>query len=542
MAGKTEINLEVSTGFFRITTDNLLYNITVLGTPAGAVPVHPSVQPAAVPPPPPAPAAGPEAEAAAVSYQGDDFYKQVSNNVFNDIGRLAKSLSSTIMDLPAEDRKMKRADLDEAGEKIEDAKNQLRDIVSMTERATMEIMDHVEKVQSQTDDVRELLSQLKNHQAFVRAEGDREEEGVEPEELSDAAPELEENLSELDRQLVRAGELLSNLVVEAPAAAEIPVEPEPEVTPEPAPAATRKRYLFELDIIFQTIYELCTNETVKSHISGAREKAAELFDYNAFVEAISSKADELEPDGDNFYTIPLSDVLGALTVSCSEKKIKNLFVKMEANQKEIFLDSSLPLETPAIEEVADESAAPAPPPAPEPPSAPAPPPAPALDEEALGEIREVLAQAAGLVGKLREELPRSQACTASSQACGVVSRDDQLDLFHKIEGAFGVVSSIYEDVTKITEALSFQDLSGQQILKIIKLLSDFQVQLLAIVVSFGSQLKSKELNAEITADESKRLAQGDVDRYLKSMAGGEDEVEGPLNQDTVNKMLEEFGF
>jgi len=505
MAGnKTEINLEVSTGFFRITTDNLLYNITVLGTAVA----HPA--PAAVPPLPPA-----TDEARAASGAGDDFYKQVSNNVFNDIGKLAKSLSATIMDLPAEDRKMKRADLDEAGEKIEDAKNQLRDIVSMTERAAMEIMDHVERVQLQTDDVRALLSQLKNHHAFNHSPGG--EEGDDPEQSS--GPQRDERFDQLDHQLARAGELLEKLA-EAP-----PAVPE-AITPEEAAPTGRRRYLFELDTIFQTIYELCTNEAVKGHISAARERAGELFDYDAFVEAISAKADELEPDSDNFYTIPLTDVLGSLALSCSEQKIKNLFIKMEANQKEIFLDSSLPLEVPPVEEAAVESAA-APGPSVTGPAA--------LDPELLAEMREVLAAAAGLVGTIREEPPQ--------RACGVISREDQLDLFRKIEGAFASVNSIYEDVARITESLSFQDLSGQQILKIIKLLSDFQVQLLAIVVSFGSQLKSKERNAEITADESKRLAQEDVDRYLGSVAGaGEEEVEGPLDQETVNKMLEDFGF
>ena len=90
--------------------------------------------------------------------------------------------------------------------------------------------------------------------------------------------------------------------------------------------------------------------------------------------------------------------------------------------------------------------------------------------------------------------------------------------------------------------LSFQDLSGQQIMKILKLLSDFQVQLLAIVVSFGSQLKQKKENADITLEESKSLAQSDVDRYLSSISSAGDDAEAMLDQDTVNDMLEEFGF
>jgi chemotaxis regulatin CheY-phosphate phosphatase CheZ len=120
--------------------------------------------------------------------------------------------------------------------------------------------------------------------------------------------------------------------------------------------------------------------------------------------------------------------------------------------------------------------------------------------------------------------------------------EDQNDIFKKIEDAFEVASAITDDISRITEALSFQDLSGQQILKIIKLLTDFQVQLLAIVVSFGSQLKIKEKNAGITVAESKRIAQEDVDKYLNSMTTGEVGGEGSLDQDAVNDLLQGLGF
>ena len=86
-------------------------------------------------------------------------------------------------------------------------------------------------------------------------------------------------------------------------------------------------------------------------------------------------------------------------------------------------------------------------------------------------------------------------------------------------------------------------MSGQQIMKIIKLLSDFQVQLLAIVVTFGSRLKHKQEDVSITAEESKELAQGDVDSYFSKLTvdktGGD---EAMLDQETVNAMLEEMGF
>lgn len=500
MIDRPEINLEISTGFFRISTDKVVYNITVLNSPetpatrvvqqiVSAERVPESLQPAG--------GAGEE-------YRGEEFYKQISNDIYKDIGNLAKSLSSTIMELPAEDRKMKRVELDEAGEKIEDAKNQLRDIVSMTEKATMEIMDHVEKVQSQTADVKELLAQLKHHKAFVSGEGEGDGGG------SAAAAKV----GELQEQLARVQELLEGLgndeASSAPAEAGMP---------------QKRRYLFNLDAVFQTIYELCTNETVKSHISAARAQADTIFDYDLFVDTISTTVSELVAE-DNFYNVPLTDVLGALLAACQEKKIQNLLKKMDTSQAEIFLDSVLPLEAPPTEEVAGAVAA-------EPAPAPV-----GVDPARLTEFREALAAMATLVEEVAEEVANGGANVPPGMSR--MSLAAQVEIFNKIESAFTVATSICDDVTRITEALSFQDLSGQQILKIIKLLSDFQVQLLALVVSFGSQLKSKERNAEITAEESKRLAQEDVDRYLRGVT--EARAEGPLDQDTVNKMLEEFGF
>jgi len=78
-------------------------------------------------------------------------------------------------------------------------------------------------------------------------------------------------------------------------------------------------------------------------------------------------------------------------------------------------------------------------------------------------------------------------------------------------------------------------------MKIIKLLSDFQIQLIALVVSFGSQLKHKERNKDITVEESKKLAQEDVDSYINKLSGTSKES-GMLDQLAVNKMLEEMGF
>ena len=109
MGNKPEVFLEIGAGFFRIPTSEINYNITVIdsGEAGGSVsvPVAPPV-------------------AAGQSADEDRFYEVISNNLYQDIGELAKSLSSTIIDIPAGDRKLEPATLDEDGDKIECAKDQ----------------------------------------------------------------------------------------------------------------------------------------------------------------------------------------------------------------------------------------------------------------------------------------------------------------------------------------------------------------------------------------------------------------------------------
>ncbi|MHB1014222.1 MAG: protein phosphatase CheZ [Desulfurivibrionaceae bacterium] len=535
-AGKSEVNLEISAGFFRISTDTVVYNITVLGgqeTGATQVVRHilaeekPSVPVLAAPEPA---AAGTDLALLAGGAEEDDYYKKVSTDIFNDIGKLAKSLSSTMGEIPLEDRRMKRVELDEAGEKIEDAKNQLHDIVSMTERATMEIMDQVEKVQNQTDGVKDLLLSLKTHNAFQAAAV------VAGEERGQSAAVTLQNLQE---KIGQANALIVALQEDGGAGGgEVSGEEVLDLAEAAPEMVTRTRYLFSLDTIFQTMYELCTNETVKTHITAARKKAGEIFDHNGFVDAMGEKTRDLAPDSDNFFAVPLSDVLSALLTACSEQKTQNLLKKIDMNQAEIFLDQSLPLEVPPteeIEEAAPVSAATAPPEASQ-----VAPGATHGPDQRVAEVGTMLAESLALAGELTENLARMQSGQASGMSQMTI--DDQNDIFQKIEDAFQVASSITDDISRITEALSFQDLSGQQILKIIKLLTDFQVQLLAIVVSFGSQLKTKEKNAGITVEESKRIAQEDVDRYLKSMTTEEVGGDGSLDQDAVNDLLKGLGF
>ena len=493
MGNKPEVFLEIGAGFLRIPTSEINYNITVIDSGGTATTV-------VAPPTIITPSSSSECD--------DDFYKTLSNNLYQDIGALAKNLSSTITDIPAEDRKLERATLDQAGEKIEGAKAQLRDIVEMTEKATMEIMDSVESVQGESLTIKSLLEELKGHAAFSQKAVDTDEVAEENGDDSPLITEVKGLTADIDEALVLIDGLGS--------AEEVP----------PPVLEKTSRYLFDLDVIFQTLYELCTNETVKDHITDARGKVADLFDIEAFQDKISEKAVTYEADSDNYFDVPMSDVFQSLFAVCSDKGIKNLLKKMDSGQSSIFLDQAIPLEVPEIKEIETETAM--------------------VAEPVQSVSSEGVESVTKLLNKIKDGLcnvpdrAADHATHNAANSCSAMTIADQQDIFAKIEAAFDVSTTITSDVSKITEVLSFQDLSGQQILKIIKLLNDFQVQLLAIVVRFGSQLKQKSDNANISVEESTLSAQKDVERYIAEVPEGSDG--GLLDQSMVNTMLTEFGF
>ncbi len=535
-SAKPEITLEVNSGSFKIPTNDAIYHIIVNAGAEGSVEklVSHVVRTEN--------GADLVAENGGEEAPGDEFYKEISEEVFNDIGNLARSLSSTMMDIPAEDRREKRVELDEAGEKIESAKSKLKDIMNVTEKATMDILDQVEKVQNQTLEVKDLLSTLKTHPAFAveAAAADDGADSADDVDGGDSTDSADGDLGGGDwspsDDLQKAKGVFSSLTalaeeIQADGGEVAAVADAPPVA---AAAEVVKRYLFPMDTVFQTLYELCTNETVKTHITNAREKAAEIFDYDDFVGRISTVVQDLEVD-DNFMQVPMHELFVAMMAACSDKSVENLLKNMDAKGESIFLDLSLPLEMPEIEESeeAQEQSAPAT----DDVAAVVP-----VDQEKAAEISRLSAEGVELLDNLIErsaEISGPPGVSSASQ----MSMDDQADIFKKIEDAFDQASSISVDTSKITEVLSFQDLSGQQIMKIIKLLTDFQVQLLGLVYSFGSQLKHKEMDRTLSVEESRAMAQEEVDKYLSNLTPPtEHEDDGMLDQDTVNSMLEDMGF
>ena len=283
---RPEVNLEINSGFFRIPTREMIYNITVIAG-HGGIPIVEKIV---------------EVEkkvAATGNLDGrDPYFQQISVETLDRLAGLGRSFE----ELTGVMTGLKAAGADP--EKIKEA--------------------------------RTILAGLKDAAGASTPS---------PAAETDSAPPIGTDFAELVDKLQQVKAMFGG-----PDSSSQDSAPSAEGEPGPAAASTSKRYLFDLDVVFQTLYELCTNETVKSHIATARENRDTYFDKPLFLDRINEKVAELEADGDNFFNVPMSDVLSSLLTACSEKPIQNLLKKMDTSQGSIFLDSILPLEVPEAEE------------------------------------------------------------------------------------------------------------------------------------------------------------------------------------------------
>lgn len=277
---RPEVNLEISSGFFRIATEEVIYNLSIIPDQAGLPVVEKIVE------------VEKQVEGAAPRGGSDPYFRQVSMATLSRLGDLGRGLA------PLEEALGGGQEEGVDPQKIREARHILSDL-----------KDAVAKAGSGTppelgDDIAELVGKLQQIKALAES----------PASSSSDAAAVEEEQSES------------------------------------SVSSSASRYLFDLDVVFQTLYELCTNETVKTHITSARENRDTYFDSALFLDKINEKVVNLEADNDNFLNVPISDVLAALLAACTEKPIQNLLKKMNSNKKTIFLDSVLPLEVPPAAE------------------------------------------------------------------------------------------------------------------------------------------------------------------------------------------------
>jgi len=520
------IQLELNAGVFRIKTGEAVYQITVKPDSSLTRVVEKVVEKET------AKETGPAQPAQGGDFWEDRFYREISEEMYAEIGRLVRRMSLSLKDIPGET--LPAVDLERTGVELADAKGQLEGIVQMTEKATMDIMDLTENMARDCQEIKTHLDNIKGLD-FLSDRSD----SVDWEDGSLQTPPAQQpgaysgflnglldqtkNLKEFVERLPKIGEETQE------AAGETPSEIQ-KVT----------AYRFDLDVVFQTLYELCTNETVKSHIKAMRAEQEAAFEAETVQKALSDSASTVERE-DNFFNFPITTILKILFQGARSDKYKQIIKKMNQTAANIFLDSILPVEGQVEEKVIAEEKAPEASPAPS-----------GLPPEKVEELLALIDQNVKALEKEIESTAQpaeslSESVSKPPAEYTYVKNDDRETIISEIEQSGELIGQITVQVTRIMETLSFQDLSGQRIMKIVRLISQIQVQLLSLLVSFGAKIRKKEMEKEIrSAKETERLAQEEVDKMLErvsapaALAGPDGESR--LDQDAVDNLLAEMGF
>ncbi len=515
------VQLELNSGMFRIKTPEAIYEITVKPDSSLTQVVEKIVEVEKPSAEQPAAAKEQEQQAPAASGQpGDeviskeDFYKEISEEMYHEIGKLARDLSLSIKQMPGEPKKV---DIQKAGVDLESAKSMLEDVVKMTENATMQIMDISENIHNDCETIKQNLSDIKNLNFLG----------------NDAAPSQpgENPVSTFLQSLIERENGLKEVIAALPVQEDTPA-PAESAPPQPQPASTRKVYDFDVDVVFQTLYELCTNEAVKKHIKSMREDQQEAFDIPGIKTVFSDMASEVSAE-ENFFNFPLENILKTLFKYSSDEKSKQILKKMHQTSGDIFLDSTLPIEGTVQEQEIPDAAAQT-----ESASAEA-----AADESSgkLAQALELIDKNIAMLSEQAEYYKSESPGFVQPEGYSMVKKEDHDKLISALESSDQVIQSIITRISNILEALTFQDLSGQRIVKIADMLTSVQVQLLGILVSFGVKLKKRQEGAEIDDWETEE----EVDKMMSSVAAQAaegQEKKGPLNQDAVDKLLADLGF
>lgn len=520
------VHLELTSGLFKIKAEDAIYEIEVKADSSLSQVVEKIVEKEVVVEKPvekiveksSAPETKKPVAAEAVP---DSFYKEISEEMFNEIGKMARELSLSIK-TPLDDD-MKNVDITQAGLDLESAKGKLQDIVKMTEKATMDIMDISENIQEGCDEIKKNLAEIQGLD-FVGKLKKADRDAGQGADIYDLSSPLISGVIEREEKL---REKILTLPLPNKASGS-----ETEKTPETAPPAEPEKkkvkvYQFDIDVVFQTLYELCTNEQVKTHIKAMRTERNEAFVIDNILKAFSEAAPGVDVE-DNFFNFSLPDILKILFQHSNVDKYKKVLKKMHQSAASIFLDQTLPIEGRVTEqEVVVKSSAES-----------------EGDAGASGDDRQQLVrlmdQNVEALKELQDKLKNSSATGPLNEDDLNVKQEDHQKLIAAIEATDSQIKNIITNISRILESLSFQDLSGQQIKKILSVLSSVQVQLLSMLVTFGVKLKKKEAYAgleEGAADDLARMKEQISEEWDEGEEG-----EGPLNQDAVDNLLAELGF
>lgn len=416
-----------------------------------------------------------------------DHYRQVSREIYEGLGKLAKDINLSIQDLNIEE--IVKSTTASPGDHLNQARTQVADVLQMTEQATLNIMDLVEEIREDCQTVQKQLKALADGSS-LETEKDAASQAPASEEYQEQWAELLEQAEDLDQLL---------LAPEAPA-------------PEPRPQSVH----IPLGDVLQIILEFCANETVKQHLKAVQAKQEAIFRVAEAERALALLAADV-PQEEGFYQLPVDALLNLLKSHCEDDRVKELFTKMAASVGKLFPISALPLEGQKVDgdtmvEI---------------------PPGPALAPEVV-EKWEDFHQKLKHLAQTSASFPAGGNGTASGQGIG----DTVQEILVSVDRISGRLS-------RIIEALSFQDLSGQRLLKILNLLRQVQVQVLTLLVLAGQRFQwgvdgELILPQKQAREELDRLLQHNVPPSTNGSSAGAKEQ--PLDQDAINEILTSMGF
>lgn len=364
--------LELASGVYRITTATAVYEISVTESGLSKQGVHEIKQSDFVD-------AGPEAAGRPLVIE-DTFYREISEEMLREIGKLARQLSISIQ-TPVDEGAVKSIDLRKAGIDLETAKNQLQDIVAMTEKATMTIMDISDGIQESCNTIRKNLEEI------------------------------------TDLGFINTTDL-------------------------PKPAAST-----------------ATPQSVRDTIAGIMRQEEQL---KGMLDVVGSE-------------------LSRLPAEAARKGVSDARACVEANL--------------------------------------------------------------ALLGRELDAV--TDMYYGAGDDYSVIRRVDHDKLVRAVTSTDNVIHQIIANLNRILESLSFQDLSGQRIMRILGMLSNVQVQLLTILVSYGLKLKRRQEARGAGLKEADEMTDQEVQRIknmLTNQSGEGSELGDRLDQNAVDKLLADMGF
>jgi len=492
-AGKhIELSLGQEQGEFRLNLDGITISINLKGQElekAAKTKESPKSAEAAPVSEDPTDSFQEDTQAATEAIEELQYFRQVSHDIYESLGKLAKDINLSIQDLSLAE--IIQNAMSSPGEHLDQARNQVNDVLQMTEQATLNIMDLVEQIRSDCQTVQTKLLSLAASQA-----------PEETEELPSGDTSDEAGDQGLWDQVFSQAEEMDRLLH--------PASPEKDAEAASVP-------YFSVADVLQILLEFCTNEKVKQHLKAVQGKQESIFQGPEAERALSLLAAGA-PQEEGFYQFAVEPVLDLLKSHCDDERVKELFTKMASSADKLFPVPALPLEASRVEEEFAEETG---------------------ETQVNPEVESCWAELQQTLKQLAEQRQAGggRGSTGLGQSNAV-----------EVQEVIGTVDSITASLSRIIEALSFQDLSGQRLLKILKILRDLQVQVLTLLVAAGEKLRVN-LDDQPLADQDCHQAREELDRLLTSRASSFEEStsevpaeQQPLDQDAINDLLTTMGF